>query len=164
MVVVSTTVKDGINLRHAVAQARHDRLELSVVDGYFTGGLHLAVMTGSFLDLIMTGEKTVESRFHRQRRAPLFIARPGDVVVFRQSGRPVNVAAMLGDVCYLNMTEVSVDQVRADWASRIGCDDDDFWMTRADARWVSLLTLDLVFFISPQRLLKRDRRAWVSYP
>lgn len=57
-----------------------------------------------------------------------------------------------------------IDQIRATWAARIGCDDDDFWAARVDARWVSLLLLDSVFSIPPQPLYKRDRQAWVSYP
>ncbi|MGH3696734.1 MAG: ASCH domain-containing protein [Pseudonocardiaceae bacterium] len=91
-------------------------------------------MTGPFLDLIVAGIKTIESRFHRQRRTPLFTAKPGDVVVFRQSGRPASMAAILGDTYYLDMTESDIDQIRATWAPHIGCDDDNFWATRADAR------------------------------
>jgi hypothetical protein len=121
-------------------------------------------MTGPFLNLIVAGRKTVESRFHRQRRTPLFSAKPGDVVIFRQSGRPASVAAVLGDTYYLEIAEFGIDQIRATWAPRIGCDDDDFWAARSDARWVSLLLLDSVFSIPPQPLYKRDRQAWVSYP
>jgi hypothetical protein len=158
------TVKDGANLRRIVAQIDHDKHRSAIVDGRFVGGLHLAVMTGPFLDMIIAGRKTVESRFHRQRRTPLFTAKPGDVVVFRQSGRPASVAAILGDTYYLDIAESGIDQIRATWAPRIGCDDDDFWAARADARWVSLLLLDSVFSIPPQPLHKRDRQAWVSYP
>ena len=131
----SATVKDGANLRRIVAQIDHDQPRSAIVDGRFVGGLHLAVMTGPFLDLIIAGRKTVESRFHRQRRTPLFTAKPGDVVVFRQSGRPASVAAILGDTYYLDMAESGIDQIRATWAQRIGCDDDDFWAARVDARW-----------------------------
>lgn len=160
----SATVKDGANLRRIVAQIDHDQPRSAIVDGHFVGGLHLAVMTGPFLDMIISGRKTVESRFHRQRRTPLFTAKPGDVVVFRQSGRPASVAAILGDTYYLDIAESGIDQIRATWAPRIGCDDDDFWAARVDARWVSLLLLDSVFSIPPQPLHKRDRQAWVSYP
>ncbi len=160
----SATVKDGANLRRIIAQIDHDQTRSAIVDGSFVGGLHLAVMTGPFLDMIVTGRKTVESRFHRQRRTPLFTAKPGDVVIFRQSARPASVAAILGDTYYLDIAESGIDQIRATWAPRIGCDDDDFWAARADARWVSLLLLDSVFSIPPQPLHKRDRQAWVSYP
>lgn len=160
----SATIMDGVNLRRVVSELDHAGIRSNTVDGSYIGGLHLAVMTGPFLDLIVAGCKTVESRFHRQRRTPLFTAKPGDVVVFRQSGRPANVAAILGNVHYLDVAESGVDQIRATWASRIGCDDDEFWSSRTEARWVSLLELDSVFSIPPQALHKHDRSAWVTYP
>jgi ASC-1-like (ASCH) protein len=159
-----STLKDGANLRRIVAQINHGKIQAATIVGDYSGGLHLAVMTGPFLNLIVTGRKTVESRFHRQRRTPLFTAKPGDVVVFRQSGRPANVAAILGATHYLDIAEVGINTIRASWATRIGVDNDEFWADRADARWASLLELDSVFSIPLQSLHKRDRSAWVTYP
>jgi hypothetical protein len=94
----------------------------------------------------------------------LFTAEPGDVVVFRQSGKPASHAAILGAAHYLDLSKTSIGQVRARWADRIGADDDGFWRARADARWVSLLTLYKVCGLPPQQLAKRDRQGWVTYP
>jgi hypothetical protein len=121
-------------------------------------------MTGPFLNLIISGIKTVESRFHRQRRAPLHVAKPGHVIVFRQSGRPASVAAVVSDAIYLDLEQVPIRQVRERWAAAIACDDDEFWVQRADCRWASLLSLDGVCQLPAQPLTKRDRHAWVYYP
>jgi len=121
-------------------------------------------MTGPFLNMILTGLKTVESRFHRQRRAPLHVAEPGHVIVFRQSGKPATAAAVIGDAVYLDLHQVPIRSVRERWAHRIGCDDDEFWADRADCRWASLLSLDAVYALPAQPLTKQDRRAWVHYP
>ncbi len=160
----SATERDAHTLRRQLATLDQQRITAATQNGVYTGGLHLAVMTGPFLDLICAGAKTVESRFHRQRRSPLFVARSEDVVVFRQSGKSATLAAVLSDALYLDLEEHPLAAVRRTWASRIGCDDDDFWQARADARWVSLLTLDTVLPIPPTVLHKRDRQGWVTYP
>jgi len=150
-------------LRRLLGAIHEDHIQSATSNGTYTGGLHLAVMTGPYLELIRTGTKTVESRFHRQRRSPLFTAESGDVVVFRQSGKPADVAAVLDAAVYLDLCEHDIGTVRSTWAGRIGCDDDDFWRARADARWASLLTLGALVSFAPVTLHKRDRQGWVTY-
>lgn len=156
-----TNSLDGAHLRTILGQIQHDNLR--IINDRFVGGLHLAIMTGRFLQMVIDGTKTVESRFYQQRRTPYCIAQPRDVVVFRQSGQQVHVAAILGETTYLSIPETSLDSIRKTWASRIGCNTDEFWSSKEKARWVSLLSLDFVFLIPPQKLLKRDRQAWVTY-
>ena len=160
----TATQHDAETLRTALAELDQPCIQASTERCTFVGGLHLAVMTGPFLEWIASGRKTVESRFHQQQRSPLFRASTGDVVVFRQSGRPATLAAVLGQVSYLDLAEIDLNQVRTEWAQRIACDDDEFWRARSTAKWVSLLELSAVFSIPPQSLRKRDRQGWVTYP
>lgn len=121
-------------------------------------------MTGPYLARILTGEKPVESRFHRVRQAPLYTVHRDDVVVFKQAGMPVTAAAVVTDATFLEVKASSdLHRIRNAWASQIGAEDDDFWAARALARWVSLLRLRHPVSVAPLRLSKRDRRGWVSY-
>lgn len=162
--LLSATAADAVTLRAVLSRTEHPALGWADRGGQFTGGLHLAVMTGPFLDLIVARIKTVESRFHRQRRAPLFAVQPSDVVVFRQAGQPARLAAIVTQATYLPLDELGIDAIRAQWSGRIGTDDDAFWNARADARWVTLLALGDLISLPATRLRKRDRQGWVSYP
>lgn len=42
------------------------------------------------------------------------------------------------------------------------CADDEFWASRADALYVTLIELDAAISIAPVSCNKRDRRGWVS--
>ena len=125
--------------------------------------LHLAVMTGPYLDMILSGIKTVESRFHRTRQAPLFSVSAGDVLAFKRSGGAVEAVARVDSADYLDLEKIPIADVRTRWQERLGALDDDFWAERAVARWVSLFELVDVRRVAPLRLTKRDRRPWVVY-
>lgn len=125
--------------------------------------LHLAVMTGPFLDLVIMGAKVMESRFHRVRQAPLFAAAPGDVIAFKQASGPVRAIAVVSDVEFVDLRRTPIESVRNRYQEDLAATDDDFWSSRADAKWASLLSLGQVRRISPVSISKRDRRAWIRY-
>lgn len=160
---LAATDHDAEVLRRAIASVP-EAAHLDCDGTYYRGALHLAVMTGPYLRHIEQGCKTVESRFHRVRAAPLNAVAAGDVVVFRQSGRPAELAALVTVPHYISLAEVSLEALRAAWAEALCADDDVFWRERAQSRWVTLLELAPPFSIEPQVLAKRDRRAWVTYP
>lgn len=47
---------------------------------------HLAIFTGPFLDLVLEGKKTIESRFSKVRCAPYGVATEGDIVLMKKAG------------------------------------------------------------------------------
>jgi hypothetical protein len=126
-------------------------------------GLHLAVMTGPYLDRIIAGTKTVESRFHKIRSAPLNTVGGGDLVVFKPSGRAVSHVAGVSNAIYIDLASTPLNVVRRQWQDKIGDTADEFWSARAQARWVSLIEIDWIKSIPPIVLEKRDRRAWITY-
>ncbi|WP_146174849.1 hypothetical protein [Umezawaea tangerina] len=126
-------------------------------------GLHLAVMTGPYLERVVNGTKTVESRFHRIRSAPLDTVAAGDLVAFKPSGDPVTHIAGVRRAIFLDMTRTPLEEVRLTWQDRIADSTDEFWAARENARWVSLVELDWVKAMAPVKLQKRDRRGWITY-
>jgi hypothetical protein len=120
-------------------------------------------MTGPYLDLLVTGAKVVESRFHRVRQAPLFSATAGDVIAFKQASGPVRAIAVVSDVEFVDLRRTSIESVRDRFQEDLAATDDDFWSSRADAKWASLLSLGQVREVSPVPITKRDRRAWIRY-
>lgn len=61
---------------------------------------HLAIMKKSWglTGKILSGRKTVESRWHKTKSAPWDRVKPGDVVYFKDSGCPVCLRAYVSHV------------------------------------------------------------------
>ena len=75
---------------------------------------HVAIMNPSFLiDRILSGEKTIETRWYRTRRCPWGRIREGDIVWFKESGGPVRAKAIVSKVEEVELGRVDVaDLVR----------------------------------------------------
>ncbi|MEV6829274.1 hypothetical protein [Amycolatopsis sp. NPDC051102] len=113
--------------------------------------------------LIIDGVKTVESRFHKVRSAPLNTVAAGDLVVFKPAGQPASHVAGVKRATYLDLSHTSLEQARSTWQERIADSSDKFWAARSDARWLSLVEIAWIREMTPTVLRKRDRRGWVTY-
>ena len=72
---------------------------------------HLAILDKKrkLLSKILSGEKTIESRWYMQKRTPWDKIKAGDTIFFKDSGEPVRVKAQVSEVqqFYLPETDVS---------------------------------------------------------
>jgi hypothetical protein len=110
---------------------------------------HLAVLKAGYLDAILTGAKTVESRLARVRTPPYHAVEPGDVIWFKVSRGPVLARATAGTVRYFDdLTPARIKKLK----SRYGRDimgTDEFWAGRLDCRYATLIWLEDVHPVEP---------------
>lgn len=75
---------------------------------------HVAIMKKSWglLPKILSGEKTVESRWYKNRSAPWDKIKPGDALWFKDSGAPVTVKVRVTKVLQFdNLTPQKTKQI-----------------------------------------------------
>lgn len=80
---------------------------------------HVAILKKSWglLEKILTGEKTVESRWYKTRHIPWDRIKAGDTVYFQNSGEPVSVRAKVTKVLqYQNLNPQKTRQILAEYA------------------------------------------------
>lgn len=123
--------------------------------------LHLAVLVEPYLGAILAGQKTIESRFAQQRRAPYGQAAGGDIVLLKRSGGPILGLAMISQAQDYALTSGVLQELQAAYATPLYAQDPAFWAARAGTRYATLLWLDHVLPITPLRIARRDRRGWV---
>ena len=124
-------------------------------------GIHVAIFTEPFLSLVLSGQKTVDSRFSRNRCAPYGDIGDGDIIFVKEVGGPIcGVALARRSWCYDLLTE-PIERIRERFGMSI-CADDNFWASRADAFYATVIELDAAAPIAAVRCDKRDRRGWVS--
>jgi hypothetical protein len=123
---------------------------------------HLVVMREPYLTRVLSGEKTVESRFLRVRAAPFDRVAPGDRLLLKRVGGPIVAEATAAAVRQfadlspervLALTDAFRDELRLDA---------DFAARAHAARYAVLVWLANVRPLeSPRTYAKRDRRGWV---
>jgi len=79
---------------------------------------HIAIMKKSWglTEKILTGEKTVESRWYKSKYAPWDKIKPGDIIYFKDSGEPVSVKAKVVKVLQFdNLTAEKTKQILSEY-------------------------------------------------
>ena len=125
--------------------------------------VHLGVFVEPFLEAILDGRKTVESRFGVHRCAPFDRVQAGDVILLKRSGGPVVGIAVAGEARFYELDPGILDGIRERYAASIYAEDDDFWTARAEKRFATLIDIEDVAKIPTLEVDKRDRRGWVTY-
>lgn len=123
--------------------------------------LHLAILVEPYLQFILEGKKTVESRFSTRRFAPYNRVEKGDVVLLKQSSGPIVGVCQVAYAWFYELDPDSWRTIKKDFAIAICAQDPDFWKQREAASFATLMRIENVKSISPIKFTKRDRRGWV---
>lgn len=133
----------------------------STDDQEFVGPkFHLAVFVEPFLEWILEGRKTVESRFSKRRVAPYGAVQAGDWLVLKRSSGPVVGICRADDILCLELNPERLLHVRSQYSESLCATDDQFWEARLKSRYLTLIHLNEVHQLPPFSCSKRDRRGW----
>jgi hypothetical protein len=105
---------------------------------------HLVILHKPYLELILAGTKTVESRLSRRRHPAAARLRPGDVLYLKQAGGDVRARAVAVAVTEINdIPPGGVAELARVWWPRVvgGGPDDPYWLAKRDARHALFIEL-----------------------
>lgn len=157
-------------LSTAVAANLHDFLQGHPFwEAYFAKAIapqsgfavHLAVCVEPYLQYILEGKKTVESRFSTRRFAPYYHVGRGDVVLLKQSSGPIVGICLVTHAWFYELNPKSWHELRSQFAQALCASDPAFWQEREQAAYATLMRVGEVQPIPPLHVPKRDRRGWV---
>ena len=129
--------------------------------GQRTKTLHLAVFVQPFLDFLLDGRKTVESRFSINRCPPYECVESGDLVLVKQSGGPIVAVAEVSNVWFYELDSEARDFIRSRFSRQLCVDGPEFWERKAASCYATLMKFSRVEPVEPIPCSKRDRRGWV---
>jgi ASC-1-like (ASCH) protein len=122
---------------------------------------HLVILKRPYVEAILQGHKTVESRFTMNRRAYWKKILYGDRLFIKQSSGPVCATAEVTKVRYYEgLTTGKIKQIKKKYNHLI-LGEDDYWQSKRDCRYGVLVWVGKVKTIEPVWIDKRDWRAWV---
>src|SRR3954451_15221383 len=73
--------------------------------------LHLAIFRAPYLDLILAGKKTIESRFSVNRIAPYEVAEHDDLVLLKRSPGPITALCLQAKPIYNHLDPESSREI-----------------------------------------------------
>lgn len=135
-------------------------LEL-LMNGERPYGLHLAVFVEPYLQYILEGKKTVESRFSQKRISPYGKVNEHDIILLKKSGGPIWGLCQISNIWYYHLHPKSWKEIRSEFSEMLCAQDPEFWTQRKAAEFATLMGLKNVIKIQPINFPKNDRRGWV---
>ena len=122
---------------------------------------HLVILKKPYLDAILAGRKTIESRFAITKRYEFERVLPGDRLFLKVSCGPVCATATVAAVKkFENLTPSQILDIKRQYNQYIA-GGEEYWQSKANCRFGLLVWLKDAAPIEPVRIYKKDWRAWV---
>lgn len=137
------------------------RIDSIIRDRRPSVSLHLAVFVEPYLQYLLEGHKTVESRFSAVRCAPYGRVAPGDLILVKASGGAIVAIAEAGETWFYRLDRASWSTIRNEFAQSLCAQDPTFWEQRSEASYATLLRIARIQTVHPTPWRKTDRRGWV---
>lgn len=103
--------------------------------------IHVAILKRPYLELILSGAKTVESRLTKSAVPPYRAIEPGHRIFLKESGGRFRATAIAGQVCFFaDLSPARVEQLRIEYQARVG-GDADYWHAKRDSRFGTFIEL-----------------------
>lgn len=167
--VVSSTLWDGLPDQLSRPSTYGKPLELDPFWGdyeYRGAGttIHLAILSKTYLELILSKDKTIESRFSIHRRIPYKRVEVGDVILLKRPGGSIHGIGYVDKVDFFELSNgMTFDKIKKKYGAGLQIQDDTYWDRYSRSCYGTLIHLDHVRRIHPMPFSKRDRNAWVIF-
>jgi len=122
--------------------------------------VHLAIFRQPYLDLLLSGEKTADARFSKNRIAPFGQIERGDIVLLKLTSGPALGRATVDEVHFFSdLTPEAIDALHSRYNSQL-CFTDDFWKQYRHARYGTLIMFREVKRVQPIYVWSKGRSGW----
>lgn len=132
---------------------------------------HVAIMKKSWglLPKIVSGRKTIESRWYKSKHRPWDSIKSGEEVYFKDTGSPITVKCTVDRVLqFSNLTPVKVGEILRQYGREVGIGGQEvqnYFESFKDKKYCLLIFLRNPMRVSPFQIDKRGfgmMSAWIS--
>lgn len=122
---------------------------------------HIAILRQPFFNMVLCGEKTIESRWSMNKIAPYNKVKVGDVIYLKETGKAVTASAKVKRVKYYNLTPEKVEEIRVKFGKEIGTDKFEDWQSTLQKKYCTLIWLEDVKCIEPMKVPRSNGTGWL---
>lgn len=122
---------------------------------------HIAIFKGIFFDFVLSGKKTIESRWSNKKIAPFNKVSVGDTILIKKTGCNVVASAKVKGVKYYNLTPALVEQIKLKYGKEICIDYFDDWEKYKNKKYCTLIWIEDVKKINELKVQKSHGAGWI---
>lgn len=122
---------------------------------------HIAILKQPFFDMVLNGEKTIESRWSVHKVAPYNKVQVGDEILLKETGKDVTATAIVKNVRYYELTPQVVEDIRIKFGKEIGTDKFENWQSTLQKKYCTLIWLENVKKIEPVKVPRSNGAGWI---
>nr|AQS33596.1 hypothetical protein [uncultured archaeon] len=126
---------------------------------------HLAIVKNGWLGKILSGEKTIESRWYKHKKAPFMAINKKDTIYFKETGKQVGVKSGISDVMFFdNLDKNKIEEIIRKYGKQICISNNDA-SELMYKKYCTLIFLKGVEVIKPFSIDKKgygNMCAWIS--
>jgi ASC-1-like (ASCH) protein len=130
---------------------------------------HLAIMKKDwyFIKKILSGQKTIESRWYKSKHAPWGKIKRGEIVYFKNSGEPIIAKAKISKIIeFKELTPKKVKEILNKYWKKLGITKDEydsFYRIFKDKKYCVLIFLENPEKVKPFNINKKGFGAMASW-
>lgn len=122
---------------------------------------HIAILKQPFFDMVLSGEKTIESRWSMVKVAPYKKVSVGDKILLKETGKDVTAIANVKKVQFYELTPEIVEDIRIKYGKQIGTDKFEDWKSTLQKKYCTLIWLDEVTPVAPIKVKRSNGAGWI---
>lgn len=124
---------------------------------------HIAILKQPFFDMVLSGEKTIESRWSMVKVAPYKKVSAGDKILLKETGKDVTATANVKKVQFYELTPEIVEDIRIKYGKQIGTDKFEDWKSTLQKKYCTLIWLDEVTPVAPIKVKRSNGAGWIVF-
>ena len=122
---------------------------------------HIAILKQPFFDMVLSGEKTIESRWSMVKVAPYKKVSVVDKILLKETGKDVTATANVKKVQFYELTPEIVEDIRMKYGKQIGTDKFEEWKSTLQKKYCTLIWLDEVTPVAPIKVKRSNGAGWI---
>lgn len=122
---------------------------------------HIAILKQPFYDMVLSGEKTIESRWSKNKIAPFNKVKEGDIILLKQTGKNVGATAKISKVECYNLTPQIAERIRKTYGNKIGINKFKNWEECANKKYCTLIWLTEVNRVNEIKVPRSNGAGWI---
>lgn len=126
---------------------------------------HIAIMKSKFYNLLIKGEKTIESRWSIKKIAPYNKINVNDIIYFKESGKQIiNYKAIVKKVKFFEINEKTFNFIYKNYKNNICMQYFDNLEIYKNKKYCTLVWITNLQKINPINFVHKDQLAWIINP
>lgn len=121
---------------------------------------HLGIFTEPCLSYMMECQKTIESRFTKNKIVPYNKITKDDIVFIKKSGGNIIGYLTIKEVLFFDLNATNISFIKDHYGTKL-CVDEIFWEQKKNSKYATLIMIDQIKKIKPFKINKKGMQTWI---